>query len=204
MLLWGHQHVKSDLSEKVTENVYENCNFALICMPSVVPSNPEPESDFPPVPFRSTSANSASVQLTAILEYQHWVTAMSDVYSSQFQLKCFRCQTQVFISESLSYPRATFSSTTFVCSLNPIRQTSIPRPYTIISLLSFHHCSSQPSQYLSVLCRAYTRLLNESIEKQRLSPEKRLSYAIENLFCLPRPWLVRIWDKKERKWLIIL
>ena len=68
-------------------------------------------------------------------------------------------------------------TTTFVCSLNPIRRTSIPRPYTIISLLPFHHCSSQPSQYLSVSSRAYTRLLNVSIEKQRLSPEKRRSQS---------------------------
>ena len=57
----------------------------------------------------------------------------------------------------------TTTTTTFVCSLNPIRQTSIPRPYTIISLLSFHHCSSQPSQYPSVSSRAYTRLLNETL-----------------------------------------
>ena len=60
-----------------------------------------------------------------------------------------------------------FTTTTFVCSLNPIRQTSLPRPYTIISLLSFHHCSSQPFQYLSVSSRAYTRLLNVSIYRNK-------------------------------------
>ena len=49
-----------------------------------------------------------------------------------------------------------------------------PAPYTIISLLSFHHCSSQPSQYPSVSSCAYTRLLNESIEKQRLSLSKTI------------------------------
>ena len=41
-------------------------------------------------------------------------------------------------------------TTTFLCSLNPIHLTSIPRPYTVISLLPSHHCSSQTSQYLSV------------------------------------------------------
>ena len=67
------------------------------------------------------------------------------------------------------------NTTAFVSSLNPIRQTSIPRTYTLITLLSFHHCSSQPSEYLSVSSSAYTRLLDESIGKQRLSPEKRRS-----------------------------
>ena len=80
-------------------------------------------------------------------------------------------------------------TTTFVCSLNPIRQTSIPRPYNVISLLSFHHCSSQQSQYLSVSSRAYTHLLNESIEKQRLPPDKRRN---QSKTCLPSPWLMRI------------
>ena len=84
-----------------------------------------------------------------------------------------------------------------VCLLNPIRQTSIPRPYTVISLLSFHHCSSQPSQYLSVLSRAYTRLLNESIVKQRLSPGNVAANREPGF--LSRPWLMRISNKKGRQ-----
>ena len=44
-------------------------------------------------------------------------------------------------------------------SYTPNILTSIPRPYTVISLLSFHHCSSQPSQCLSISSRAYTRLI---------------------------------------------
>ena len=95
----------------------------------------------------------------------------------------------------------TTTTTTFVCSLNPIRQTSIPRPYTIISLLSFHHCSSQPSQYPSVSSRAYTRLLNESIEKQRLSPGKRRSQS-GTCFVCPGPGLSEFRIKRiEIDWL---
>ena len=75
------------------------------------------------------------------------------------------------------------TTTTFVCSLNPIRQTSLPRSYTIISSLSYHHCSSQTSQYLSVSSRAHTRLLNERIKKQRLSPEKRRSQSGTCFVC---------------------
>ena len=83
-----------------------------------------------------------------------------------------------------------------------LRQTSIPRPYTIISLLSFPHCSSQPFQYPSVSSRAYTRLLNESIEKQTFT--RKTSQPIGNLFCFHRPWLKRIQNKKVWNWLIIL
>ena len=36
------------------------------------------------------------------------------------------------------------------------------------SLISSHHCSSQPPQNLSVSSRPYTRLLNKRLEKQRL------------------------------------
>ena len=45
-----------------------------------------------------------------------------------------------------------------------------PHPYTVITLLSSLHCSSQPSQYLSVPNRAHTCLLNKRKVKQRLSP----------------------------------
>ena len=65
------------------------------------------------------------------------------------------------------------ASSSFICSLNPIRLTSIPRPYIVISLLSFHHCSSQPSQYLSISSCAYIRLLNKRIEKQTLNRKLR-------------------------------
>ena len=93
------------------------------------------------------------------------------------------------------------TTTTFVCSLNLICQTSIPRPYTIISLQSFHQCSSQPSQYPSVSNRAYTRRLNESIEKQRLSPEKRRSQS-GTCFVCPGPGLSEFRIKsKESDWL---
>ena len=95
----------------------------------------------------------------------------------------------------------TTTTTTFVCLLNPIRQTSIPRPYTIISLLSFHHCSSQSSQYPSVLSREYTRLLNESKQKQRLSPEKHRSQSGTSFVC-PSPGLSEFRIKrKESDWL---
>ena len=89
----------------------------------------------------------------------------------------------------------------FVCSLNPIRQTSIPRPYTVISLLSSHHCSSQPSQYLYVSSRAYTRLLNNRIEKQRLSPENVAANREPVLFAqAPGLCEFRI-KRKESDWL---
>ena len=52
----------------------------------------------------------------------------------------------------------------------------IPHPYTVITLLSFLHCFSQPFQYLSVPNRAHTCLLNKSKVKQRLSPQ----YAAAN------------------------
>ena len=52
----------------------------------------------------------------------------------------------------------------------------IPHPYTVITLLSFHHCSSQLSQYLSVPNHAHTCVLNKSKVKQRLSPH----YAAAN------------------------
>ena len=105
------------------------------------------------------------------------------------------------IHKSPRFQQQTCTTTTFVCLLNPIRQTSLPHPYTIISLLSFHHCSSQPSQYLSVSSRAYTRLLNENIEKQRLSPEKRLGQS-RTYFVCPGPGSCEFRIKrKESDWL---
>ena len=53
---------------------------------------------------------------------------------------------------------------------------SYPSPYSII-LLSFHHCSSQTSQRLSVSSCAHTCLLNRNKAKQKLSP----CYAAANL-----------------------
>ena len=51
-------------------------------------------------------------------------------------------------------------TTTFVCSLNPICQTSIPRLCTVISLLSSHPCSSQPSQLHLQYVMNIPRLIN--------------------------------------------
>ena len=37
--------------------------------------------------------------------------------------------------------KRTSSSSSFVCLLNPNARHFIPHPYTVITLLSFHHCS---------------------------------------------------------------
>ena len=82
-------------------------------------------------------------------------------------------------------PSTTLHTSYTLCSLNLLlsyARSILPRHYTIIYLLSFHHCSSQPSQYPSISSRAYTRLLNESIEKQRFSPVKRHSQSGTCLF----------------------
>ena len=64
----------------------------------------------------------------------------------------------------------------FVCLLNPNAIHFYTPPLYRNTLLSFHYCSSQPSQYLFVPNRAHTCLLNKSKVKQRLSPH----YATAN------------------------
>ena len=56
------------------------------------------------------------------------------------------------------------SSSSLVCLLNTNARHFKPHPYTVITLLSFLHCSSQPFQY------TYLFLLNKSEVKQRFSP----------------------------------
>ena len=69
-----------------------------------------------------------------------------------------------------------------------------------LSTLSTHN-SSQPSQYPSVSSRAYTRLLNKSLEKQRLSPEKRRSQS-GTCFVCSGPGLNEFrMKRKESDWL---
>ena len=98
----------------------------------------------------------------------------------------------------LATPLVSSLDSSFVCSLNPIRQTSVPRPYAVITVLSFHHCSSQPSQYLSIPSRAYTRLLNESIREKKTFTRLR-PQPIENLDFLPSPWLICEFRIKRKK-----
>ena len=79
------------------------------------------------------------------------------------------------------------ATTTFVCSLNPIRQTSILYtpplhhifyyPFTIVLR---NHLNTYPFRNAHT---PGTRLLNESVEKQRLSPEKRRSQSEPVLFA---------------------
>ena len=138
--------------------------------------------------------------------YQHpsiCITQLQPLYSASLVPMYYTEGMEAQINPAqLIKATTTTTTTTFVCSLNPISQTSIPRPYTIISSLSFHHCSSQPSQYPSVSSRAYTCLLNESIEKQRLSPERRRSQS-GTCFVCPGPALSEFRIKrKEGDWLV--
>ena len=81
--------------------------------------------------------------------------------------------------------------TTFVCSLNPKSQTSIPRTYTIISLLSFHYCSLQPSQYLSVPSRAYTTMKTQTTTTRRRWRRRRWRQF---------RWRRRSWRRHKQRW----
>ena len=87
----------------------------------------------------------------------------------------------------------------FVCSLNPICRTFMPHPYAVITLLSFHHGPSQPSQCLSVPSCAYTRLLNKIIVENGLS-RLRLSQSRARHFG-PNPGLCEF-IIKTRNWQI--
>ena len=136
--------------------------------------------------FDKASASDSILQsvTNCILEIDNWMSSNRlKLNLDKMQFSCLGTVGQNKCTHRQHCIIDNTTTTTFVCSLNPIRQTSIPRPYTIISLLSFHHCSSQPSPYLSVSSRAYTRLWNESIEKQRLSPEKRRSQSGTCLFA---------------------
>ena len=96
------------------------------------------------------------------------------VRSNQPNVSHFVIQGQLLPSHSPEIQCCPFKVVPSSFSFRVLAHSYMPNiytpPHTVISILSFHHCSSQPSQYLSVSSCAYTRLLNERIEKQRLSP----------------------------------
>ena len=69
-----------------------------------------------------------------------------------------------------------------VCLLNTNARHFIPYPYTVITLLSFLHCSSQPFQYLSFPNRAQTRPWNKKQSETKTFTSLRRSQSKTQFF----------------------